>query len=111
MQFFSDNSIMNAFIEQAMDKVTDLQQQTHFCINNYDYYHKNNEFDILRQKKKQLRVSAMYLTEFLNTLNAFQNTIKDATSQCDEVDVILGKCTSQKGKKDVEETDSNKENI
>ncbi|XP_018784098.1 PREDICTED: uncharacterized protein LOC108965881 [Bactrocera latifrons] len=99
---------MNAYIEQAMEKVTDLQQQTHFCINNYDYYHKNNEFEILRQKEKQLRVSAIYLKEFLNTLDAFQDAIQDISSQCDEIDVLLEKCT-QKGKKD--ETDSNKENI
>lgn len=106
---FSDNT-MNAYIEHAIEKVTDLQQQTHFCLNNYDYYHKNNELEILRQKEKQLRVSAMYLKEFLNTLDAFQNAIKDMSSQCDEVDAILEKC-SQKGKKDVEDTDSNKENI
>ncbi|XP_011180017.1 uncharacterized protein LOC105210637 [Zeugodacus cucurbitae] len=102
---------MNTYIEQAMEKITDLQQQTHFCINNYDYYHKNNESEICRQKEKQLRVSGMYLKEFLNTLEAFQNTIQDITSQCDEVDAILEKCNSQKGKKDVEETDSNKENV
>ncbi|XP_039961018.1 uncharacterized protein LOC120775087 [Bactrocera tryoni] len=101
---------MNPYIEQAMEKVTDLQQQTHFCINNYDYYHKNNEFEILRQKEKQLRFSAMYLKEFLNTLESFQIAIQDISSQCDEIDVLLEKST-KKGKKDEEETDSNKENI
>ncbi|XP_053947642.1 uncharacterized protein LOC128856366 [Anastrepha ludens] len=101
---------MNSYIEQAMDKISDLQQQTHFCVNNYDYYHKNNESDILRQKQKQLRVSAMHLNGFLNALTELQNTIEEITTQCDEVDALLEKCKSVKGKKD-EETDSNKENM
>lgn len=103
---------MNSYIEQAMEKITDLQQQTRFCINNYDYYHKNNELDILRHKEKKLHTSSKYINEFLNTLAEVQNTIEEMNKRCDEVDMILEKCTSNKGKKDEKvETDNNKENM
>ncbi|XP_017494165.1 PREDICTED: uncharacterized protein LOC108382292 [Rhagoletis zephyria] len=103
---------MNSFIEQAMEKITDLQRHTRYCINNYDYYHKNNEFDILRNKEKILRTSAVHLNDFLNTLAQVQDTIEELNKQCDEVDAILGNCTSNKGNKDEkEDTDSGKENI
>ncbi|XP_020712885.1 uncharacterized protein LOC105664585 [Ceratitis capitata] len=99
---------MDPYVEEAMDKVAELQQQTHFCINNYAYHHKNNEFDVLRQKEKQLRVSAIYLNEFLGTLSDFQRTISEMNNKCDEIDVILSNLEKSDGESG---TDNNKENI
>ncbi|XP_073829107.1 uncharacterized protein [Musca autumnalis] len=79
------NEIMRNFDEQ----IDDLLRDTKFCLNNYDYHHKNNEYEILNKIRSILEDCSPDGVEFQRNLEQIKETIEVAKQKCSEVDDMI----------------------
>ncbi|XP_011295585.1 uncharacterized protein LOC105262376 isoform X2 [Musca domestica] len=82
------SNLMDIF-RDIEDQIDDLQRDTKFCLNNYDYHHKNNEYEILKKIQNILEESASDGPEFQMNLEQMKETIQVAQRKCLEVDEII----------------------
>ena len=71
------------------DKLEDLRRDTRFCFNNYDYHHKNNEYEIMENLQDILKESLKDGEEFLNRMKSVRSSITTARKTCSELDDLL----------------------
>lgn len=81
-------SLMDIF-RDLEDKIDDLQRDTKFCINNYDYHHKNNEPEILAKIQTVLAECGPEADVFHKNMEQFKETIAKARMKCAELDDIM----------------------
>lgn len=82
-------SSLSDTLKQLEEKLEDLQRDTKFCVNNYDYHHKNNENEILEQLNGILNESYQDVQEFLNNIEKVRVLMHTANKKCSEVDKLL----------------------
>ncbi|KAI8127856.1 hypothetical protein CVS40_2454 [Lucilia cuprina] len=82
-------SSFNDTIKLLKEKLDDLQRDTQFCVNNYDYHHKNNEYEIIQDLHCILKDSLVDGQEFLSYMENIRSSIETARRKCSDIDVLL----------------------
>ncbi|XP_075156192.1 uncharacterized protein LOC142229514 [Haematobia irritans] len=82
-------SSLSDVLRDMDDKIEDLYRDTKFCLNNYDYHHKNNEYEVLNKMKCILDECAPDGKRFIKSMKKFKDTIDLARKKCSEVDDLL----------------------
>ncbi|XP_037816779.1 uncharacterized protein LOC119607084 isoform X2 [Lucilia sericata] len=82
-------SSFNDTIKLLKEKLDDLQRDTQFCVNNYDYHHKNNEYDIIQDLHCILKDSLVDGQEFLSYMENIHSSVETARKKCSDIDVLL----------------------
>lgn len=82
---------LNEILKSLEDKLEDLQRDTKFCVNNYDYHHKNNEDEIIQNLQDILKESLQDGQEFLSQMKNVRSSIDTARKKCSEIDEMLEK--------------------
>lgn len=80
---------LNSTLHLLEEKLDELQRNTKFCVNNYDYHHKNNERQILQNVKGILKDSLMEGKQFIESMENMRSSIKAARKKCNEIDELL----------------------
>ncbi|TMW52493.1 hypothetical protein DOY81_002453, partial [Sarcophaga bullata] len=83
-----DSTLMQT-LRSLEDKLEDLRRDTRFCFNNYDYHHKNNEYEIMDNLQDILNESLQDGEEFLNRMKNVRSSITTARKTCSELDDLL----------------------
>ncbi|KAM7348252.1 uncharacterized protein ACRADG_007670 isoform 1-T11 [Cochliomyia hominivorax] len=82
-------SSLNEILKSLEEKLEDLQRDTKFCVNNYDYHHKNNEHEIVQTLQGILKESLNDGQQFLSYMKNVQSSIERARTKCCKIDEML----------------------
>lgn len=84
-----ENSTITQVLKSIEDKLEDLWRDVRFCLNNYDYHHKNNEYEIMESLQNILNESLQDGEEFFHRMKTVRSSITTARKKCSELDELL----------------------